>query len=236
VAEARREKFWLCHFQLARVCAKVIAVRLNPNPTQAYQHYSGERNMKLTLLLLMFSFSAFAQTIPPAEEQIAAAVQALPEEMRAGAAVLGYNAEGKLGELRKGTNDLICLADDPKDAARFSAACYHKDLEPFMARGRELAAQGVKGNDRNADYRWKEIKEGKLKMPREPRMLYVLSGKSYDAASGKIVDGSVRWVIYVPFATAESTGLSTKPKRGEPWLMDAGTAGAHIMISPPAKQ
>jgi hypothetical protein len=193
--------------------------------------------MKITLLLLfaMLSLNAFAQTMPTAEEQIAATVQAVPEELRAGAAVLGYNAEGKLIELRKGTNELVCLADDPKDAARFSAACYHKDLEPFMARGRELTAQGITGGNRNAEYRWKEIKEGKLKMPKEPRMLYVLSGKGYDAASGKVTDGQVRWVIYVPFATAESTGLSTKSKRGEPWLMDAGTAGAHIMITPPAK-
>jgi hypothetical protein len=193
--------------------------------------------MKLTLLLslVLLSLNVSAQTIPPAEEQIAAAVQAAPEEMRAGAAVLGYNAEGKLVELRKGTNELICLADDPKDAARFSAACYHKDLEPFMARGRELAAQGIKGNDRNDKYRWKEIRDGKLKMPKEPRMLYVLSGKGYDAATGRVLESSLRWVIYVPYATEQSTGLSAKPKRGEPWLMDAGTPGAHIMISPPAK-
>ncbi|MGH9801076.1 MAG: hypothetical protein ACRD82_11980, partial [Blastocatellia bacterium] len=158
---------------------------------------------------------------------------AAPEEMREGAAVLGYGADGKLTELRKGTNELICLADDPKDN-RFSTSCYHKELEPFMARGRELTAQGIAGGARNENYRWKEIKEGKLKMPKEPRMLYVLSGKGYDAATGKVIEAFVRWVIYVPFATAESTGLSTKSKRGEPWLMDAGTPGAHIMITPPA--
>ncbi|MDX2041934.1 MAG: hypothetical protein SF097_11825 [Acidobacteriota bacterium] len=191
------------------------------------------------LTLLLVSSTAMAQTpaptIPSAEDQIAATVQAAPEEMRAGVAVLGYGADGKLTELRKGTNELICLADDPKDT-RFSAACYHKDLEPFMARGRELTAQGVTGSNRNAEYRWKEVKEGKLKMPREPRMLYVLSGKGYDPATKKVTDGVVRWVIYVPFATAESLGLSATPKRGEPWLMDAGTAGAHIMITPPLKQ
>ena len=151
----------------------------------------------------------------------------------AGAAVLGYGADGKLTELRKGTNEMVCLASDPK-ATRFSASCYHKDLEPYMARGRELTAQGITAGARNQEYRWKEVKEGKLKMPKEPRMLYVLGGKNYDAASGKVVDGVVRWVIYVPFATAESTGLSTKSKRGEPWLMDAGTPGAHIMITPAA--
>jgi len=191
--------------------------------------------MKIPVLLslLLLSITAAAQTPPSAEAQIAATILAAPEELRAGAAVLGYGADGKLATLRKGANELICLADDPKDN-RFSVACYHKDLEPFMARGRELDAQGIKGNERNEKYRWKEIKEGKLSMPKEPRMLYVLSGKGYDAASGKVTDASLRWVIYVPFATAESTGLSTKSKRGEPWLMDAGTPGAHIMLSPPA--
>jgi hypothetical protein len=185
-----------------------------------------------SLIWLLMPVVATAQATASAEEQIASAILAAPEERREGAAVLGYDAQGKVVTLRKGSNELICLADNPADN-RYSVACYHKDLEPFMARGRELEAQGITGNERNEKYRWKEIKEGKLPMPREPRMLYVLSGKGYDAASGKVINGSLRWVIYSPFATAESTGLSTKSKRGEPWLMDAGTAGAHIMITPP---
>jgi hypothetical protein len=189
-------------------------------------------SIMLFLIWLLLPAVATAQTIASAEDQIASAILAAPEERRAGAAVLGYDAQGKLVTLRKGSNELICLADKPADN-RFSVACYHKDLDPFMARGRELEAQGITGNERNEKYRWKEIKEGKLAMPREPRMLYVLSGKGYDAASGQVINRSLRWVIYYPFATAESTGLSTKSKRGEPWLMDAGTAGAHIMITPP---
>jgi hypothetical protein len=189
----------------------------------------------LSLLCLLLPMAAAAQTAPtiaPPEEQIASAVLAAPEDRRAGAGVLGYDAQGKLVTLRKGANDLICLADKPGDT-RFSVACYHKDLEPFMARGRELEAQGISGGARNENYRWKEVKEGKLPMPREPRMTYVLSGKGFDAATGTVINGSLRWVIYVPFATGESLGLPTKPKKGEPWLMDAGTAGAHIMLSPP---
>jgi hypothetical protein len=190
----------------------------------------------LSLICLLLPALANAQTQPIAskEDQIASAMLAAPEERRAEATVLGYDAQGKLVTLRKGTNDLICLADKPGDN-KFSVACYHKDLEPFMARGRELEAKGIMGNERNEKYRWKEIKEGTLSMPREPRMLYVLSGKGYDAAGGKVTEGSLRWVLYWPFATGESTGLSTKSKRGEPWLMDAGTAGAHVMISPPQK-
>lgn len=167
---------------------------------------------------------------PPPATQIAAAVLAAPEERRAAATVLGYDASGALVRLREGSNDLVCLADDPK-ATGFSVACYHKDLEPFMARGRALSAQGVSGQARN-DARWKEIEAGTLPMPREPRTLYVLSGKGYDAAKGEAIDSFLRWVIYVPFATAESTGLPTRPVENGPWLMNPGTAGAHIMITP----
>ncbi len=173
-----------------------------------------------------------AATVPPAAEQIAAAVQAAPKDRRDGAEVLGYSPEGKLITLRKGTNDLICLADNPGNDT-FEVDCYHKDLEPFMARGRQLAEQGVKGMDRHK-MRWKEVDDGKLAIPKQPRMLYVLTGKSFDAATGTVAEAYLRWVVYVPYATPESTGLSTKSSN-EPWLMYPGTAGAHIMISPPKK-
>ena len=174
----------------------------------------------------------FAAEVPPPAEQIASSVLAAPKERREGAGVIGYSPEAKLITLRKGTNDLICLADNPADKT-FSVACYHKDLEPFMARGRELDADGTKGVDRHK-LRWKEVDEGKVKMPREPRMLYVLTGKGFDSAKGEVIDSYLRWVVYTPYATPESTGLSTK-SGSDPWLMYPGTAGAHIMISPPRK-
>lgn len=168
---------------------------------------------------------------PPPEEQIRAAVLAAPADRRDGAGVLGYDAAGKLVELRARQNDLICLADDPRDE-RFNAACYHESLEPFMARGRELAAQSLPEVERQQT-RWKEIEAGTLPMPREPRTLHVLTGSAFDPAAGEVRDAFVRWVVYVPFATAESTGLPTQPAGNAPWLMFPGTAGAHIMITPP---
>lgn len=181
---------------------------------------------------VIFACPLIAGTPPPAAEQIAGAVLAAPQDRRAGAEVKGFSPEGKLVTLRPGTNDLICLADDP-NRENFEVDCYHKDLEPFMARGRELAEQGVKGMDRHK-MRWKEADEGKLAIPKQPRMLYVLTGKSFDAATGQVAESYLRWVVYVPYATPESTGLSTKSSN-EPWLMYPGTAGAHIMISPPKK-
>ena len=172
-----------------------------------------------------------AAAAAPPDVQIAAAVQAAPEDRRAGAAVFGYDASGALVTLRDGTNDLVCLADDPK-ADGFSVACYHKDLEPFMARGRQLLAQGVTSKERE-ETRWKEIEAGTLNMPREPRTLHVLTGSGFDAASGTVADSYLRWVVYTPFATPETTGLPIRPVPGGPWLMFPGTPTAHIMISPP---
>ena len=191
--------------------------------------------MKSTIVISTFllASTAAAATVPSPEVQIAAAVQAAPAELREGAAVLGYNPQGELVRLREGKNELVCLASDPAKSA-ISVACYHRDLEPYMSRGRELTAQKVTGPKRN-EIRWKEIADGKLSLPREPRTLYVLTGSSFDASTGKVTDAYLRWVIYVPFATPESTGLSTKPGDGAPWLMNPGTAGAHIMINPPKK-
>lgn len=192
--------------------------------------------MKLSLTallgLLVTSNLAFAQAAPTSEVQIAQAVKAAPEDRRAGAQVLGWDAAGALTTLRPGTNEMVCIADNPK-VEGFNVACYHKDLDAFMARGRELTAQGITDDKQRDATRWKEVEAGTLKLAREPRTLYVLTGKSYDAATGKIEGEYLRWVIYVPFATAASTGLPLKGGPGVPWLMDPGTAGAHIMISPP---
>ena len=166
-----------------------------------------------------------------AAAQLAAAVQAAPEDRRDGARVLGWDGDGKVVELRAGSNDLVCLAAMP-GGPQWSVACYHESLEPFMARGRELLALGVTGQER-IDAREREVAEGKLPMPREPRTLYVLHGSGFDAEAGEVRDAYLRYVIYTPYATAESTGLTTRPVAGAPWLMAPGTAGAHVMINPP---
>jgi hypothetical protein len=188
----------------------------------------------IEMLILVAGFAQSAATpsipIPPPAAQIAAAVQAAPEDRREGAMVLGYDAAGAFVTLRPGTNDLVCLGDDPK-AEGLNVACYHKDLEPFMARGRELLAQGIKSKERE-ETRWKEIESGAIAMPRAPRTLHVLTGSGFDPATGVIADAYVRWVIYTPFATPETTGLPLRPVEGGPWLMFPGTPTAHIMISP----
>ena len=92
---------------------------------------------QLIILALCLSFACFAQT-PSKEIQIKTAVLAAPEEDRAAAATIyGYNEKNEFVLLRKGTNEMVCLADDPAQNG-LNVSCYHKDLHPFMERGRVL--------------------------------------------------------------------------------------------------
>jgi len=73
-----------------------------------------------------------------------------------------------------------------------------------------------------------------LAMPENPATLYVLTGSAFDPEAGEVAESYLRYVVYMPWATVESTGLSVAPMGpGSPWLMYPGTAGAHVMISPP---
>lgn len=189
----------------------------------------------IVLLLSLISTVAFAQ-IPSAELQIKAAVMAAPSDKRTEAMVYGYNTKGEFVVLQKGSNEFVCIGDDPK-VPGLSVSCYHKDLEPFMARGRALKAQG-KNYKEVFDIREAEAKSGKLKMPKQAANLQVFSAnaENYNSTTGEVTKGHFRYVVYIPWATAASTGLPSKPEAaGMPWIMDPGTHRAHIMIDPPEK-
>lgn len=192
------------------------------------------KNNLLFFALAFLSFNCTSQEIPNKQLQIDAAVMAAPEEYRANATVLGYDSDGNIVTLREGTNNQICLGDNPNQEG-FNVACYHKDLEPFMARGRELKKNG-KSRSEIFDIREKEAKAGVLKMPDKATTLHILSGSEgkYNAESGEVENATLRYVVYIPWATAESSGLPVRPLvPGGPWIMDPGTHRAHIMISPP---
>ncbi len=227
---------------MAHVVSRIAAERAVPEPVvpRNANRFASARRLAVALLAAAVfapaSLRAQARpapstaAVPTPKVQIAAAVLAAPDSMRADATVLGWTSDGQVVTLRSGTGPLICLADDPRDEY-WSVACYHRSLEPFMARGRELVRQGITGKEREQT-RWNEIRDGKLKMP-YGAILYVLGGKGYDAATGTVDQPHLRWVIYTPGATSASTGLPTKARGpGEPWLMFEGTPGAHIMIAP----
>ena len=85
--------------------------------------------------------------LPTVEQQIAAAVLALPKEMQAGATVMGYRTAGKLETIRAGKNGMICLAlfAVEKD---FHVACYQDGHGAVHGARPRAARAGREGSDR----------------------------------------------------------------------------------------
>jgi len=168
-----------------------------------------------------------------AEQQIASALLAAPVEGRDKAMVYGYGESGEFTILREGTNEFICVADDPgKDG--FQVVSYHKSLEPMMAKGRTLNEEG-KSREEKEVIREEEAKSGKMSLPETPATLHIYYGKTayFNTDSGLIENAKYRYVVYIPYATQESTGLSLAPNASShPWLMFPGKYNAHIMITP----
>ena len=117
-------------------------------------------------------------------QQVASAVLALPVQFRSDARVLGYKPGSKeLVPLRDTNGEFTCLATQPNEPLHL--ACYHNSLEPFMARGRQLRANGVK--DMMVDTtRFAEVTSGKLAMPKQPAALYQLFGGNYDVSANTV--------------------------------------------------
>ena len=148
-------------------------------------------------------------------EQVAEAVLAAPEPLRAGATVIVRGADGAPSVIRQGTNELVCEPDGP--GAGFAVECYHTSFQDVMDWMRRRMAEGARsftelfaGGGPDA-----EVSPG--------AMQYALVGPSPEEAELHIS-------INLPYATGASTGLPTGERLDGPWLMWAGTSAAHVMF------
>jgi hypothetical protein len=160
-----------------------------------------------------------------ASDEITQATLPLPEDLRAAATVYKYDV--KTGEriiLRQGTNFVECT---PRGEDGFTW-CYNKVTSPRRDFTAKLHAQGKSAKEIQ-DAVGEATKAGKIPETPFGTMSYRLYGKK-----DRI---QLLWVLSVPGATPESIGVSEASQRdaaiagdGRPWLMLAGTPGAHIMI------
>ena len=159
------------------------------------------------------------------DSRIAEALKPLPNDLKDGATVVTYDAvTGARQVLRQGTNAIEC---QPKAADGF-IRCYNKMLAP--RRDLEAKLHAEKKSDAEIEAAIAAaLKAGTIKPPQFGMMSYRYSD---DPKRIKLL-----WVMSVPNATTESIGVSTVSQRdaalkgeGQPWLMLAGTPGAHVMI------
>ena len=172
-----------------------------------------------------------AEPASTADQQIAEAVQILPQDLRAGATVVSYDAAtGARRVLRQGTNFIEC---QPRMADGF-VRCYNKSLAPRRDLEAKLRAE-KKTDEEIQKAVAAAVKAGTLPQPATAMMAY----RGFDK-SDRIQN---LWVMSLPNRTPESVGVSTVSQRdaalagrGLPWMMLPGTPGSHIMIpiNPPA--
>jgi hypothetical protein len=171
----------------------------------------------MTIILLVAGVPQAAEITE--EQRVEQAVLPLPAHLRQGASVVKFDG-GERIVLRDGDNGLICQPDDP-DTSGIAIWCYPKSHDAYARRWYQLAAEGRERAEVD-EIVAAEIDSGKLEWP-DSAVNYNLRGPSLDNALSMTV-------VYIPFATGESIGITEERDFHRPWLMYPGTAFAHIMI------
>jgi len=146
--------------------------------------------------------------VPSPADQIAAAVLPLPEVLRAGAGVRGYDAALRPVTLRETTNGMICTGDRPGDD-EFDVRCYEKSFRAVIDRGQQL------------------------QVPSQPTAGYRMLGPigGYDFRTRTFTKAIERWQsVHFPYRTAAELGLPEVREGTMPYVMASGTWWSHVMI------
>ncbi len=162
----------------------------------------------------------------PADQQLATARLLLPEGARQDVDFILPSADGDVVH-ETGGGEWICRGDRPGDD-RLNLSCYTRSVAPFLDRQRELISQDIRGAAMR-ELLDQEAKASELQLP-----AYGLE----ISASGTLGKGgtlpeemSVYYLLYIPFATAASIGVSDVAPDDPtvPYLHQAGTHESHVM-------
>jgi hypothetical protein len=167
--------------------------------------------------LLALSAGTAAQTSPEIEKALLAA----PRQMRDGAMVIKWKADGTYDTLRPGTNRLVCYDQSALPTEQpFSVQCTSAGNLLRVAQNRKFEMELDRAK-RQAALDAAE-KDGTRVKPEFGSVWYTMTGPDQATARTHVT-------IAVPGATTASLGLPDNNKMGGAWIMNAGTSTAHIM-------
>ena len=178
--------------------------------------------MKRTALFVLgvvaLSAGAFAQAPADAIEK---ALTPAPRNMKEGAAVIKFKADGTYDTLKPGTNRLVCYDRSGEPGRQpFAVQCTSIANLDRVAQNRKFEAMTDKAA-REAAIDAAE-KDGTRVKPEFGSVWLTMNGP--DQAHARI-----HTTIAVPGATTQSLGLPDNNKQGGVWIMNAGTSTAHLM-------
>jgi hypothetical protein len=178
-----------------------------------------KRTLALVLGVVALSAGGFAQSN---DAEIEKALTPAPRNMKEGATVIHWKADGTYDTLKKGTNRLVCY-DWSGQAGRqpFAVQCTSLGNLDRVAQNIKLATITDQAA-RKAEVEKME-KAGTRAKPEFGSVWLTMNAPDKEHAR-------VHTTVAVPGATAQSMGIPDKPGAPGIWIMDAGTSTAHLMI------
>jgi hypothetical protein len=173
----------------------------------------------LILGVLAVAANALAQT--PAET-IERALMAVPRNMKEGAAVIKFKADGTYDTLKPGTNRMVCYDRSGEPGQQpFAVQCTSVANIPRVVQNRKIEAVA----DRAARQKMVDAMEadGTRAKPEYGSVWLTMNAADKEHAT------HIHTTVAVPGATTTSTGLPDNNKQGGVWIMNAGTSTAHLM-------
>jgi hypothetical protein len=169
----------------------------------------------------------------PVEKEIAMALGAGPEHLRADASVYVLGKDGFV-LARQGTNGFVCIVnrDHPLNQ---KPTCYDPEgaatILPKVLRVGELLMKGVPLEQIKAEIA-EGFKTGKFISPRRPGVAYMLSGdiRNYNPATKRIESFPPHVMFYAPNLTNEDIGSNGKFEPGLPSIAYQGPQGFMIVV------
>ena len=170
------------------------------------------------LVVMAVSISALAQA--PAED-IEKALVASPANLREGATVIKWKPDYTYDTLKKGASRLVCYDRSGfPGQLPYSIECTSVANLDRVAQNLKYEALGDKAKTQAALDALE--KDGTRVKPEYGSVWYHAMGPDKEHVR-------LHMTIAVPGATTQSTGLPDNNKQGTVWIMNAGTATAHLM-------
>lgn len=156
------------------------------------------------------------------DESTDRALMAAPRQLKEGATVVKFKADGTYDTVKKGTNRLVCYDRSGEPGQQpFAVQCTSIANLERVAQNRKIEAIADRAA-RQAEVDKME-KDGTRAKPEFGSVWYTMNGADKDHARLHVTTA-------VPGATAQSLGLPDNNKQGGIWIMNAGTSTAHLMI------
>jgi hypothetical protein len=194
---------------------------------------------RMTVLMLTLLLGTLhAQSAPgplfkaPANEaeEIALALSALPESMRATAGVHVLGAKG-YKKIREGTTGIQCLVERSRKDSQ-EPICWDKEgadtIMPVTVAREEWRAAGVSedeiGRRINAGFA-----EGRFRAPRRNGVAYMISTGNYVHNGQRVIHYSPHVMFYAPYMTNADIGADGKDPNA-PWILNEGSPHAYLIV------